>query len=302
VGRRRIQPNDRNGGQIMASRRDACRHRAVRGLRALLFAAWQVGAVAAPATPAGVSLEDDRLTLHVERMPLSELVASISHSGSVTIQVKGDPSSVLVTASFEDIELRRALRRLLSDHSYLLIEQVMPAASRGVIEVILLGAHDEASSVTAASELHTEPDGEGAEASTSLAGARLEERPLDELVDTALSSGSAETRAAAVDAIAYAAAGGEKATYADQVLVHSLSDPAEQVRAQALETIKDTADEVPVGALARMAREDPSPDLRIRALELLVERAGHGAHESLRTALLDPEPAVQERAGELVDD
>jgi HEAT repeat protein len=269
----------------------------------LLLAACQSKAADLPAGSPSVSIEGERLSLHVERMPLSELLASISRRSPVAIEVRGDLTGRLVSASFEDIELRRALRRLLSDHSYLLIEQETSAASAGVIEVILLGAREGASPVPAASVLDAEPDGEGA-ASTSLAGeeARLQERPLEELVDTALSSGSAETRAAAVDAIAYAAAGGEKATYADQVLMQSLSDPDEQVRAQALETLKDTGDEVPVEALARMAREDPSPDVRIQALELLVERAEQGAHAPLRTALIDPEPAVQERASELIED
>jgi HEAT repeat protein len=84
-------------------------------------------------------------------------------------------------------------------------------------------------------------------------------------------------------------------------LVRRCSIPT-QVRAQALQTLKDTGSEVPVQALTRLVREDLSLDLRIQALELLVERAEQQAHEALRVALVDSEPTVHERASELIAD
>jgi HEAT repeat protein len=88
----------------------------------------------------------------------------------------------------------------------------------------------------------------------------------------------------------------------EELLVAQLSDPDEQVRARALETLKDTADDVPVNALTQMAHDDASAERRIQALELLAERVDQKARGPLRRALADPQPAVRERARELIED
>jgi HEAT repeat protein len=51
-----------------------------------------------------------------------------------------------------------------------------------------------------------------------------------------------------------------------------------------------------------VASRDANPELRARALEILVEREGEEARESLRLALMDSEPQVSERARELIED
>lgn len=140
-------------------------------------------------------------------------------------------------------------------------------------------------------------------AATVVSDARLELRPLEDLVGQALGAHDAADRGAAIDAIAYAAAGDpDKSGYATWVLTQALTDPDERVRAQALATLKDTADVLPLEALGRLVREDPSTDRRIQALELLVERAGADAHEPLRIALGDPDAWLSARAGELIVD
>jgi hypothetical protein len=125
---------------------------------------------------------------------------------------------------------------------------------------------------------------------------------LEDLAFAAASAASPSARAEALDGLAYAAATEEQRSQVDELLVQALSDLAEAVRAQALETLKDTADEVPAAALARVASQDAMPELRARALEILIEREGEQAHESLRLALEDSEPLVRERARELVED
>lgn len=134
-------------------------------------------------------------------------------------------------------------------------------------------------------------------------GTRIEERPLEDLVAQALGGATTEERVAAVDAIAYAAQGDPgRSGYAEWVLIQALADNDERIRARALTTLKDTADAIPVQAVEQVMRDDRSPDLRIQALELLVERAGEQAHDALRMALSDPEASVRNRANELVAD
>jgi HEAT repeat protein len=127
---------------------------------------------------------------------------------------------------------------------------------------------------------------------------------VDVLLAKATSSAPANERAAAAEAIAYRPDHADGTPgYANQVLLQMLSDSDEEVRARALETIKDTADRVPFDALAQVAREDASAKRRMQALELLVERSENGeAREALRVAFNDPDAAVRERARELVAD
>jgi hypothetical protein len=140
-------------------------------------------------------------------------------------------------------------------------------------------------------------------ASSGVPETPFDEPPTEELIREALSSATATERAAAAEALAYRSESGSTTTgYAEQVLAQQLSDPDEQVRARALETLKDTADQVPVDALAQVARDDASAERRIQALELLAERVEQEARGPLRLALADLAPAVRERARELIED
>lgn len=55
-------------------------------------------------------------------------------------------------------------------------------------------------------------------------------------------------------------------------------------------------------AVAQVARDDPEVRLRIQALELLLERNEDQSSAPVATALADPEPAVRDRARELIED
>lgn len=149
----------------------------------------------------------------------------------------------------------------------------------------------------------TDPAGRYAESSTDEASTPPEERSPEDLVAQSLNAATAVDRAAAIDALAYALPGDSgKESYVTWVLTQALTDPDQQVRGQALATLKDTADELPLAAVAQVARDDPDPGLRVQALELLVERTGEQAREPLRLALADPEPAVRDRSAELIAD
>jgi hypothetical protein len=302
-------PHGRQERKTLCRLSTARRWRVAFGQGVLLLAACQANATELPSTAPDVSNEHERPILEAERASSTGLLRTPDRSGSVAIQVRGDLPSEIVLGSLETIDLHRdlhrELHRRLSDYSYVLIDSEPSAATGRTIEVLLLGLHGDASSAHPASvSPATDADDDGGVPERTVAEeARLEELGVEELMYAAQSSDSIETRVAAVDAIAYAAAhDGDAAGYSRQVLTQSLSDPDERMRAQALETLKDTADELPMESIARIAREDPSPELRMQALELLVERTEQDAREPLRSALLDPEPSVQARARELVDD
>ncbi len=120
------------------------------------------------------------------------------------------------------------------------------------------------------------------------------------LADRAQFAASAVERASAVEALAYRDRNDEvTVALAASALSQALIDPEAPVRRHALTTLKDTSDDPPVEALSRIVREDVSAEVRIQALELLVERAADDSLPAVRAALVDSDANVRERAREL---
>jgi hypothetical protein len=237
-------------------------------------------------------------------MPLTRLVASLNRSGHVAVVVRGGAARITVSDSFEGTDVGQALRRLLSMHSHVLIDRRSAAGATRVLDVILLmsPAAPESEPMAEAIPPVEADEGPAADAASDAPDQPLD-APAEELVHEALSSATATERAAAAEALAYREPPGNTTTgYADQVLAQQLSDADEHVRARALDTLKDTADDVPVDAVAQVARDDASAERRIQALELLAERVDQKARGPLRLALADPERAVRERARELIQE
>jgi hypothetical protein len=230
------------------------------------------------------------VTLRLEQMPLAQALAALARAASVELAVKGDVPDVQVADILANVDFRDGLHRLLSGRSYLLIEHAARSPTRETrFEVLFLLCDGEETSASAVA--------------ASPAAMAQEESTVEALADKVRLAHSAHTRAAALDALAYRARSSESGSaLAERAMDEALADPEEQVRRQALTTLKDTAEEVPVGRLARIAGEDASADVRIQALELLVERATDEAPATVRAALTDPEPAVRERASELMMD
>ena len=228
-------------------------------------------------TPADVRVEEDRLSLDAKGLPLADLLAAVSAASGIAFTLRGDASRIVVSDSFEDLELRRGLQRILAAHSHLLVDRGVVDSIRQ-LDVVLLG-----------SDIGNPPQEIRAVPSVEPAAGTLEE--------------PAAERAAAMEAIAYRSEAEVGGSVADALLLQMLSDPDSELRALAIETIKDTADETPFAALAQVAREDASAALRMQALELLVERSEDGEwREPLRIALNDSAPAVRERARDLALD
>ena len=241
-------------------------------------------------TPADVRVEEDRLSLDAKGLPLADLLAAVSAASGIAFTLRGDASRIVVSDSFEDLELRRGLQRILAAHSHLLVDRGVVDSIRQ-LDVVLLG-----------SDIGNPPQEIRAVPSVEPAAGTLEE-PVAGLLGKAVSSAPAAERAAAMEAIAYRSEAEGGGSVADALLLQLMSDPDSELRALAIETIKDTADETPFAALAQVAREDASAALRMQALELLVERSEDGEwREPLRIALNDSAPAVRERARDLALD
>jgi hypothetical protein len=102
----------------------------------------------ADAAPA-IRFDGERVSLHVESMPLGELLATLERRGRVRVDVHGDASSgVTVSDSFDDADVVQALRRVLSAQSHVLIDRGTSQGAQRVIELILFSAPRSAGSGT----------------------------------------------------------------------------------------------------------------------------------------------------------
>jgi HEAT repeat protein len=96
--------------------------------------------------------------------------------------------------------------------------------------------------------------------------------------------------------------GQQRSPALETALGSALEDPQEEVRATALEVLRDTSTSVPVERLTRLAREDGNAHVRMDALTLLADHAPEAAREALEAALQDAEPDVREHAERLLED
>jgi HEAT repeat protein len=96
--------------------------------------------------------------------------------------------------------------------------------------------------------------------------------------------------------------GHQRSPELETTLGSALDAPQEEVRATALEVLRDTGSAVPVERLSRLAREDGGTQLRMNALALLADHAPDAAWEALESALQDAEPTVREHAERLLEE
>jgi len=107
-------------------------------LGSVLLVGTSAAAADGPTASAGLRLDGERLSLRVDRMPLTRLVASLNRSGHLAVVVRGDAAQITVSDSFEATDIGQALRRLLSTYSHVLIDRRTAADATRVLVVTLL--------------------------------------------------------------------------------------------------------------------------------------------------------------------
>ena len=65
-----------------------------------------------------VSIQDNRLSATLDRVPLRDVLPALAHEAPFTISVKGEVESEPISISLHDVELEQGLRRLLRGTSY----------------------------------------------------------------------------------------------------------------------------------------------------------------------------------------
>ena len=284
---------------------------------AALLAAVAVGPVHGSPRQGGrlVSIQDNRLSATLDRVPLRDVLAALADEVPFKISVKGEVQAEPISISLHDVELERGLRRLLRGTSYAMTYEPAslastPADKPRLVELMVIGSEK------AAPNSHVQSMG-GTDMAMPLTqgmGSRplgtdkaMPRRNYRDAPASASTDPSPEQHFRASDdpgqrVEALRTLGQQRSPEFDTALGSALDDPQEEVRATALEVLRDTGSAVPAERITRLAREDGNAQLRIDALALLADHAPDAAWEALESALQDAEPTVREHAERLLEE
>ena len=87
-----------------------------------------------------------------------------------------------------------------------------------------------------------------------------------------------------------------------EAVERAVQDADWRVRRSALATLEEMQEFAPVGQLAALAANDPVPDVRMTAMELLTLGDRQEAIDRLELALTDPNPKISELAEDLLQE
>ena len=250
-----------------------------------------------------MSLEGDLLSLTSDNACLEAVLQELERQAPVTIHLPPSLGREGVSASFSGLPLSEGLARILKQTNYLLWtgppEDAPLEMSAGAFETL---------------EVWIIPRGAGAPAALPAAAdgatvrAELLERARDllaadteELVARARGAPDPQMRASAVALLVHA----EKDAVVTETILGALEDPDERVRKAGLYVVADLGPDEPgaAAAVARIARSDASPQLRMDALEKIFE-ANYSrdlAESTVLAALEDPDAEVRTLAQNLLE-
>jgi HEAT repeats len=270
-------------------------------LLAVLLAAVAVGPARGNDRRGGplVSIQDNRLSATLDRVPLRDALAALAHEAPFKISVKGEVETAPISISLHDIELEQGLRRLLRGTSYAMTyaPASAPPDKPRLVELMVFGGEK------AAPDSHVQDTGApplGTVKAVPLRNRKDAAAPTPAAPSPEYHSPASDDPGQRVETLR--TLGQQRSPALETALGSALEDPQEEVRATALEVLRDTSTSVPVERLTRLAREDGNAHVRMDALTLLADHAPEAAREALEAALQDAEPDVREHAERLLED
>jgi hypothetical protein len=270
-------------------------------LLAVLLAAVAVGPARGNDRQGGplVSIQDNRLSAMLDRVPLRDVLAALAHEAPFKISVKGEVETAPISIALHDIELEQGLRRLLRGTSYAMTYAPASASpdKPRLVELMVFGSEK------AAPDSHVQDTGSpplGTVKAVPLRNSKDAAAPTPAAPSPEHHSPASDDPGQRVETLR--TLGQHRSPALETALGSALEDPQEEVRATALEVLRDTSTSVPVERLTRLAREDGNAHVRMDALTLLADHAPEAAREALEAALQDAEPDVREHAERLLED
>ena len=240
-----------------------------------------------------LSLKDENLTAHIHGIPLKLVLEKFQKNTNIATVINGNMEDRLVTADFENLPLEKGLQKLLKGHQFIITfgNSATPKDHlKHKIEALHVYPHPTApelanqnTTVTARAEATPPSNRAKFEKNTTTVFSHVDqhedqaEKPEshepdlanmtnEELKELVSQSKDPNLHMEALDELL------ERGLMADALpfLQSSLKNPDPLIRESALDLIYNM-EQPPVGLIADVARYDPSPDLRLAALDQLTD-------------------------------
>jgi hypothetical protein len=223
-----------------------------------------------------VSIQDGRLSVKAEAVPLETLLSAISNKSGVPITYDA-LSARLITAAFDNVPLDEGLKRILTE------QDVFLSYAAGAAQHALTGVW-----------IYPKGQGRAIEPAPPEAWAATAEFEQD--LSTSPDWG---TRVRAIEQVIE-----RKGSDSIDDVLYALNDPNPNVRFSALSGALSIGLRLPQGTLGSLVQYDPSPYMRALALQTIAEdrRSDKLTVRSMaQAALNDPDPGVQEQARDVLN-
>lgn len=258
-----------------------------------LFAAAH--SVASAAEPLEVSVDGDRLSVKVGKVPLKEVLAKVGEAAGFRVKVRGDAGEVR-PQTFHNVPLEKGVELLIGDSGYVMIREDDAEGAPRLAQLLVYG-NTKVADAQQRRQQRTQTQTKGAPQELDR-GERLRlVRQLAREKDThALANYLAKDSDASVRRIAATALGNIRDDAAAAALQGALTDEDPSVRIRATRGLRLImgADALPL--LSTVATTDKDPEVRRLTVHLLSELDGPIARAAVESALNDPDEAVRRAA------
>lgn len=228
-----------------------------------------------------LSFQAGTLSANIEQSPLAEVLQELARQANLEVSVVASLAAERVSARFERLPLEQGIERLLVNKNYTL-RYIHETSGPRVAEIRIASDKSEAIGRIGS-------EGDLAPASESPPQSP-EGKSLDELAHAAVSAPDPQARIDALKALGTHRADAK----AQETIASALKDGDREVRDVALNYVQGEGVSVPLETLTAMALKDASPELRLHALDELVESSEpEEVMEQLQQAAQDPDPNVQ---------
>ncbi len=241
-----------------------------------------------------IKFNSGQLSVKLKNSPLEKILKEIMSQSGARIWLN-DSADGTVTLEFQNIPIGEGVRRILKDKNYAFV-YALHEAKEGKLSIINAGKSKE-NFAKVKEEPYKKLPPKPAQPVAKKENTEKEQPSFESLVQDALENEDAGKREDAIVAL-----GESKDKRAIEVIAKALAnDTSEDVRLSAIDALLDIGDKSIVDPLSS-ALKDRDPWVRESAVEALGEMGGEEAIEFIKSALNDEDGSVRELAQETLDE
>jgi len=251
-----------------------------------------------------LTVHQGQLSIAVQNAPLAEVLAKIRAAAGFEMIIYGELNQ-RISRKFTKMPLSIGIRRLLNDHSTIIIHGAQQPASTTdptyhIAQLWVFGAGEAAGdahrtpATTPANNLQktiTQPDPTARIAAVQQSAGLEPEQAIPLLRQVLEQDESREVRSAAVGILA--AIGGDAAA---EALAPALGDPEREVRQRVIQTLGLSLSASALPLLGQALLSEAEPELRLLAVRLMATHHSQAARAFLNMATQDKDSQVRDAA------